>query len=108
MKWNKLYHYPPSTRSTPDGLRTYEVGNEKLPSVTTILGATKSEDSKPSIANWQAKVGMDQATRIRDQAASRGTNMHKHLEAHVLGQGHLDLTPEGKIAKAMADVIIAK
>ena len=103
MKWTKYFHYPPSTRSTTDGLRTYDVGNEKLPSVTTILGATKSEDSKQSIANWQAKVGMEQATRIKEQAASRGTNMHKHLEAHVLGQGHLDLTPEGKIAKAMAE-----
>jgi len=41
MKWNKLYHYPPSTRSTTDGLRTYDVGQEKLPSVTTILGAMK-------------------------------------------------------------------
>jgi hypothetical protein len=108
MKWNKLYHYPPSTRSTTDGLRTYDVGNEKLPSVTTILGATKSQESKDSIANWQAKVGMEQATRIRDQAASRGTNMHKHLEAHILGEGHLDLTPEGKIAKDMSETIIAK
>ena len=71
VKWTKHFHYPPSTRSTTDGLRTYDVGNEKLPSVTTILGATKSEDSKQSIANWQAKVGMEQATRIRDQAASR-------------------------------------
>tara|TARA_R110000751_G_scaffold4562_1_gene22153 strand:+ start:45 stop:725 length:681 start_codon:yes stop_codon:yes gene_type:complete len=108
MKWNKLYHYPPSTRSTTDGLRTYDVGNEKLPSVTTILGATKSQDAKDSIAKWQAKVGMDEAIRIRDTAASRGTNMHKHLEKHLLGAGHLDLTPEGKIAKTMADVIIAK
>ena len=108
MKWTKYFHYPPSTRSTTDGLRTYDVGNEKLPSVTTILGATKTEDSKQSIANWQAKVGMEQATRIRDTAASRGTNMHTHLEKHLLGAGHLDLTPEGKIAKSMADTIIAK
>ena len=108
MKWNKLYNYPPSTRSTTDGLRTYDVGNEKLPSVTTILGATKSEDAKQSIANWQAKVGMEQATRIKEQAASRCTNMHKHLEAHILGEGYLDLTPEGKIAKDMSSTIIAK
>ena len=108
MKWNKLYHYPPSTRSPTDGLRTYDVGNEKLPSVTTILGATKSKAAQESIANWQAKVGMEQATRIKEQAASRGTNMHKHLEAHILGEGYLDLTPEGKIAKGMSDVIIAK
>ncbi len=108
MKWNKLYHYPPSTRSTTDGLRTYDVGKEKLPSVTTILGATKSQDAQDSIARWQARVGLDEAMRIKDQAASRGTNMHKHLEQHLLGAGHLDLTEEGKTAKAMADTIIDK
>ena len=108
MKWNKLYHYPPSTRSTTDGLRTYSVGKEKLPSVTTILQATQSEEKKASLAKWKAKVGDEQATSIRDQAASRGTNMHLHLERYILGQGHLDLTEEGQTAKAMADVIIEK
>ena len=106
--WNKLYHYPPSTRSTTDGLRTYDVGNEKLPSVTTILGKTKSPEAQESIARWQAKVGMEQATRIKEQAASRGTNVHMHLEKYILGEGHLDLTPEGKVAKAMSDTIISK
>jgi len=108
MKWNKLYTYPASTRSTVEGLRTYDVNEEKLPSVTTILGATKSQDAIDSINRWKAKVGEEAATRIRDTAASRGTNMHLHLERHVTGEGHLDLTPEGKIAKAMADTIIAK
>ena len=106
--WNKLYHYPPSTRSTTDGLRTYDVGNEKLPSVTTILGKTKSPEAQESIARWQAKVGKEQATRIKEQAAARGTNVHMHLEKHILGEGHLDLTPEGKVAKAMSDTIISK
>ena len=106
--WNKLYHYPPSTRSTTDGLSTYDVGNEKLPSVTTILGKTKSPEAQESIARWQAKVGKEQATRIKEQAAARGTNLHMHLEKHILGEGHLDLTPEGKIAKAMSDTIISK
>ena len=108
MKWNKLYNYPPSTRSTTDGLRTYSVGKEKLPSVTTILGATKSQKSKDSIARWIASKGEKEATRIKQQAASRGSNMHLHLERHILGKGHLDLTEEGKTAKAMADVIIEK
>ena len=108
MKWNKLYHYPPCTRSTTDGLRTYSVGKEKLPSVTTILQATQSVDKKDSLAKWSSRVGKDEANRIKNQAASRGTNMHLHLEKHVLGQGHLDLTTEGKTAKAMADVIIEK
>ena len=108
MKWNKLYHYPPSTRSTTDGLRTYDVGKEKLPSVTTILAATQPQEKRDSIARWQAKVGMDQATRIKEQAASRGTDMHTHLEKHILGEGYLDLRPEGRVAKLMADTIISK
>ena len=108
MKWNKLYHYPPSTRSTTDGLRTYDVGKEKLPSVTTILSATQPQEKRDSIANWQAKVGMEQATRIKEQAAARGTDMHTHLENHILGQGYLDLRPEGRIAKDMSSTIIAK
>jgi len=108
MKWNKLYHYPPSTRSTTDGLRTYSIGKEKLPSVTTILQATQSEEKKASLAKWKARVGATQAESIRNTAASRGTNMHLHLEKHLLGKGHLDLTPEGKTAKTMADVIIEK
>ena len=108
MKWNKLYTYPESTRSTKEGFRTYDVNDEKLPSVTTILNATKSQEAIDSINKWKEKVGEEQATRIKEQAASRGTNMHLHLERHIMGEGHLDLTEEGKIAKVMADTIIAK
>jgi hypothetical protein len=108
MKWNKLYNYPPCTRSTTDGLRTYDVGKEKLPSVTTILGKTQSIEKQESLARWKASVGEEQATRIKDQAAARGTEMHTHLEKHILGEGYLDLRPEGVIAKEMADTIIAK
>ena len=103
-----MFNYPPCTRSTTDGLRTYDVGKERLPSVTTILGATQSVEKQESLARWKASVGEEQATRIKDQAASRGTNLHTHLEKHILGEGHLDLTPEGKTAKNMCDTIIAK
>jgi len=108
MKWNKLYNYPPCTRSTTDGLRVYDIGKEKLPSVTTILGATQSEEKKAALDKWKARVGIVEAERIRDTSAARGTNMHLHLEKHVLGEGHLDLTPGGQVAKVMADVIIEK
>jgi genome maintenance exonuclease 1 len=108
MNWNKLYHYPPCTRSTTDGLRTYEVGKEKLPSVTTILKATESDEKKAALEKWKKRVGDIEAERIRDTSAARGTNMHLHLEKHVLGEGHLDLTPGGHVAKTMADVIIEK
>jgi hypothetical protein len=108
MKWNKLYYYPPSTRSTTDGIRTYDIGKEKLPSVTTILSATQTEEKKASLARWQAKVGKNEATRVKQQAASRGSNMHLFLEKFILGQGHDDLTEEGKVAKSMAQTVIDK
>ena len=108
MKWNKLYHYPPSSRSTTDGIRTYDVGNEKLPSVTTILQATQSEEMRRKLAEWRAIKGKIEADRIKKQSASRGSNMHLHLEKFILGQGHLDLTEEGKTAKSMADTVIDK
>jgi len=34
--------------------------------------------------------------------------MHLHLEKHIQGAGHVDLTEEGKTAKGMADTIISK
>ena len=108
MKWNKLYNYPKIVRSFVDGVRKYEVAQEKLPSVTTIISSTQDASKTESLARWKAKVGEIEAERIRDSSAARGTNMHLHLEKHILGDGHLDLTPEGEIAKAMADTIIEK
>ena len=108
MKWNKLYEYPASMRTSIEGRRHYEITGKKLPSVTTILQATKSQEAIDSINRWKARVGEDQATRVKDQAASRGTNMHYHLEKYILGEGHKDLTDEGQVAGDMAQVIIDK
>ena len=106
MKWNKLYKYPPCTRSTTDGIRTYEIGEERLPSVTTILDATKSEESKRKLAEWALLKGKTEATRIKNQAAERGTAMHTYLEKYVGNTGHLDLTDTGRVAKPMAETVI--
>jgi len=108
MKWNKLYEYPASMRTSIEGKRHYEITGKKLPSVTTILSATKSQEAIDSINRWKARIGEDQATRVKDQAASRGTNMHYHLEKYILGEGHKDLTDEGQVAGDMAQVIIDK
>ena len=108
MKWNKLYKYPPCTRSTTDGVRMYDVYGIPLPSVTTILQATQSPEKRQALRKWKERVGREQAESVKQQAASRGTNMHLHLERYLLGKGHLDLTEAGKPAKAMAPVIIDK
>jgi hypothetical protein len=85
MKWNKLYKYPKSTRSLIEGNRHYDVSNEILPSVTTILKETQSDEKKASLFKWRQKVGENEAERIRDEAARRGTAMHEFLEMHLNG-----------------------
>ena len=107
MKWNKKFIYPKSTRSLINGKRHYDVGTEeKLPSVTTILSATQSEEKRKSLANWKARMGAHTADRIRDVSAMRGTSMHTYLEGYITDQRHLDLTALGREAGRMADVVI--
>ena len=106
MKWNQKFIYPKSSRSLVMGRRHYEIGNDKLPSVTTILSQTQSEEKRKSLANWQARVGQHRADRIRDLSAMRGTSMHTYLEGYIKNQRHLDLTALGQEAGRMADVII--
>ena len=108
MKWNKLYEYPKSMRSLINDERHYEVGSEKLPSVTTILSATQSDEKRESLAKWKAKVGDVEADNIKNVAATRGTAMHAYLEAHLNGQGLLDLSDLGQAAGGMARTIIEK
>ncbi len=92
-------------RSLINGKRHYDVGEEKLPSVTTILSATQSEEKRKSLADWRARMGPEFADRVKDLAAMRGTAMHRYLEAFIDGTGHKDLTSIGKEAEGMAKKI---
>ena len=106
LKWNKKYTYPKSQRSLIQGKRHYDIEQTKLPSVTTIISATQSEEKRQALANWKARVGAQGADRIRDVAALRGTAMHTFLDAYIQGTGHKDLTSIGKEAEPMAQQII--
>ena len=61
MQWNRKYDYPSSSRATVDGIRRYVLGeSRKLPSVTSILEATKSDEDKASFSqlarkNWSKR-----------------------------------------------------
>ena len=68
MKWNKKFEYPNTVREMVEGQRHYNINNEKLPSVTTILGKTQTAEKQQGLADWQARVGVEQATRTMDQA----------------------------------------
>ena len=108
MKWNKQFIYPKTVRSSVDGVRKYSIGQEKLPSVTTIISSTQDASKTESLKKWKARVGEVEAERIKNTAAIRGTAMHSYLEHYVKGGNVLDLSDVGREAKNMAEVIIEK
>ena len=95
---------------TPEGRRYATPDGNKLPSVTTILDATKSEESKQALANWRKAVGAVKAQQITTEAAGRGTRMHKWLEDYVkTGEiGKPGSNPYSIQSHAMASSIIAQ
>lgn len=81
---NSLYNYVALNRVESGGKRHYQTPDgHRVPSVTTVLDATKSEESKQALRNWRARVGESQAKQITTEAAGRGTRMHKWLETWV-------------------------
>lgn len=85
------------TYLTPDG--------ENLPSVTTILSATKD---MTALNEWRKRVGEQRANEITKEAAGVGTGMHNNLEKFVAGlQRQPGNNPIHVKANAMADIIIS-
>ena len=103
MKKSNKYKYKRVERNEDHGSRTYDVQGLKLPSVTTILDKTKD---KTYLDRWKAKVGHEEAERIKNLSSKRGTSMHKFIEKYITGAGYDDLTEIGVQAKPMAQKII--
>ena len=103
MKRNEKYNYVKVSRSEAHGSRSYDVEGTKLPSVTTVLAQTKDQTY---LDRWKAKVGYEEAERIKNLSSKRGTSMHKFIEKHITGAGYDDLTEIGRQAKPMAQKII--
>ena len=103
IKRNDKYTYVDASRIEDQGTRLYDVNGARLPSVTTILGKTKNQQF---LKDWKAKVGEQEAERIKNVSSSRGTSMHKFLENYITGVGYDDLTALGQEAKAMAQKVI--
>ena len=100
------YSYGDVKRKKVNGKRHYEGEGKLLPSVMTIISATKTEKDKEGLRAWRDRVGEETAEAIKNQAASVGTAMHKFLECHIQGVGYDDMTNIGVIGKRMAKLII--
>ena len=105
MKKSNKFNYITGKQITDheSGTRVYEVVGTRLPSVTTVLSATKDQTF---LKNWKAKIGYEEAERIKNLSSRRGTSMHKFLESHIGDVGYDDLTGIGQAAKPMAQKII--
>jgi len=107
--YNPKFDYQPIPRETVDGRRLYATPDgRRLPSVTTILEATKPEEKRQALQNWRNRVGVAQAQAITTEAANRGTRMHTYLE-HYVKTGEVKArgtNPFGWASHAMAAVVI--
>jgi len=107
---NKFKYEAIKRIDTPEGRRYATPDGNKLPSVTTILDATKSEESKKALMEWRKRVGAQKAQEITTEAAGRGTRMHKWLEDYIkTGEiGTPGSNPYSIQSHAMASSIIAQ
>lgn len=81
---NKFPYAAMKRETTTEGRKYVTPTGEKLPSVTTILDATKPAEAKKALIEWRRRVGEQKAKEITAEAAGRGTRMHKYLENYVL------------------------
>ena len=103
MELVRKYPYKHYNRFSDTTGRKYLVGEAKVPSVTTILSATKDQRF---LENWRRRVGNEEADRIMRQASTIGTEMHQVLEYTLTGQGYYNDTPEGTKPRMMAKTIL--
>jgi len=105
------FPYKELKRETVNGSRKYMTPDgHAVPSVTTILDATKPEEKKKALQEWRKRVGEEKAKQITTEAAGRGTRMHKWLENHVKtgDTGQPGTNPYSIQSHQMAQTIIDK
>ena len=74
-----------------------------VPSVTTILSATKD---KKFLDDWRRRIGNEEADKIMKQASTRGSEMHRVLEYYYNGEKYFNEMEDGIKPRKMASVII--
>jgi genome maintenance exonuclease 1 len=80
----KRFNYIDLKRETLNGSRKYMTPDGfAVPSVTTILEATKPEEAKKALANWRKSIGTKKANEITKESSGRGTRLHKWLEDYI-------------------------
>ena len=103
------FQYTQLKRNSVEGKRLYTTPDgTAVPSVTTILDKTKSEEKRQALANWKKRVGEAKAQEIVTEAAGRGTRMHKYLEDYCIESvlNSPGSNPFSQQANKMAQIIV--
>jgi len=103
------FNYTQLKRKSVEGKRLYTTPEgTAVPSVTTILDKTKSEEKRMALANWKKRVGAKAAQEIVTEASGRGTRMHKYLEDYCIDDKLKTpgSNPFSQQANKMAEVIV--
>lgn len=93
-----MYHHikglpelPVLDTQTINDTRYYVLPDKSLvPSVTTVLGSFK----KDGIEKWKNRVGHNEAEKIKNRAATKGTRLHNLLELHLKNNSNKDILKE--------------
>jgi genome maintenance exonuclease 1 len=107
----KRFNYIDLKRETLNGSRKYMTPDGfAVPSVTTILEATKPEEAKKALANWRKSIGTKKANEITKESSGRGTRLHKWLEDYINTSiiGDPGSNPYSQQSHLMAQSIIEK
>ena len=73
---------PQTKGKNVDGHRFDSIDGQNFPSVTTVLGRTKTE----GLQKWRDSIGHDVANWEMGRAARRGTATHKLVEEYIKGE----------------------
>jgi len=95
MFTHELVELTPLSTTTIDGKRHYQTPDGNVyPSVTTIT----SLHGKEGILEWRKRVGEEEANKISNKAATRGTRVHKLCEDYL----NNELSFEGAMPNSIA------
>ena len=83
----KFDHCPPENlielkTENVSGKRHYVTPEGKFPSITSVLGSFP----KPELMAWRKRVGEQEANRISNLSATKGTKLHSLCEKYLLNE----------------------
>ena len=81
-----MFDYENISAGIENNQRWYNVTSGKLPSITTVLGHTQSQEKIESLQRWRDSMGHEAADAYTNKAAAHGTNVHKLIEHYLSGE----------------------